>query len=684
MITYQDLYHLQLGGLDTAVEQFDATIRQLKGLDEKWDEGVKRPFTDAEWVGSWMGVQVIARKTIDMLGEELTDAVTEAEAIRDVLRQARQELQRHKTELHRLAHEEAPARNLRVSDTGQVTLTRDPTTYEPEGDVENVMSRARAEVLELERRIHQVLTAATEADEVAAVALRRSAGKADEQGFNDRTVSMDDVVDEREARQAAELLRKVDGDLSALTPTELAQVERLMSGNQHSTAFNRTLLDSLGPEATLALAESVGDLRQAGDPNGTYATIERSLANGIGAASQDPAFFDRWRRDMRRLGTEHVPETGKLGYQVLAGLLERGGGYPPHMLADLTDDMIEAERDHPDLWDREYPHLADKPNVDDPLDRMLGIMGRHPEAAGQYFDVSTDEGQRRLDYFLEERDWPTANRLSARDSVVIGEYDPPNSRVGLGDALEAAVRGERADTPPNLTAHTPRQQQLMDSLIDHFGGDSVEGNPVHPNLREPLGDALADYTASNHRILTGDYASEHQNPHQLIRFMRGVAEDPEAYATMHEAESLYIADRIAGADSDHVATEVREGGEVLGVYDEIRADVLEDEADASGWNDDVLKHIVSEPVGHVPGVGSAATAIIDVWMNDMAERVQTEAASQVAREALASEVHITDLVESWATHEGLHPDTADMRDLKHEGQAARFDGKERAAEALGR
>ncbi|MFM9368260.1 hypothetical protein [Streptomyces sp. Da 82-17] len=713
MILFGDLYHLDVSVLKTAADRWQERILLLQALDEQYTNGVVAPFDAAGW-NSFDPTSAAARVRVLSADKEFSDAWAEAKGIKAVLGDAHDDLKKCQDDLHQLVRD-AKKDGVAVSDTGKVSLI-DP---DKDGDERNggglLPSDNEAKVLYWQAQIKLILITAHNADQSAVTALKRNAGKRSD-GFNDNTTSS---IDQDEAQRAGKLLKKYERG-EKLTPGQLEELDRVMTHNSKDPEFSRMVLNDLGPEGTLRLAEDL-EKSQAGDGKAAerYGSIQSALANNIATANRDKEFSEQWRKDMAKLGTQR-PEgnsTGPYGYQTLTTLLEQGDrrSYPAHMVKGLTDDIIAAERKNPDIWDETQRIRSgdepDKGKIVDPVDNMLGIMAENPRTATDYLDPKG--GNDNLKYLLDDREWPQHNveERARRTENLIDSYgrDPSNSRVGLGSLLESATTGDQEGPP-----HSDGQARIMRDTISRLD-TAVGDEAIKPNLRQPLANCLADYTNDTHEILSGvesshtDHApaeggdglfGSDKNAHiapdsdKLIRVMRGVAEDPDAYSTMHKAEMAHTAKQMeeGGNTADSVRDPARKGAAALGAYDAVREDVINDKRDDANaqedWKAKAVYHLVGAPVTAVPGIGDGAQRALDAWTYDISNKEKDEnndqAADEVADESLKSQREMRILVDSWAQEDG-NPgkDHWTVNDLQLDMRNDHTTGEQLANKAIG-
>ncbi|MFJ5952502.1 hypothetical protein [Streptomyces noursei] len=185
MVTYEQLYHLDLDRLNSAIEAWDTQIRHLESLNEAFTRDVSKTFEQAGW-RSLDVTSITASSQVQEADEELTDAVTEAKGVRDILRDAHARLKKHKADLHKVADVDAPDRGLVVSSTGHVEARDDITGGLPnqdDPDNEAIRKLQKEKIEDFAGRIKQILDDADETDEFASQALHSNTSGKPEEGF---------------------------------------------------------------------------------------------------------------------------------------------------------------------------------------------------------------------------------------------------------------------------------------------------------------------------------------------------------------------------------------------------------------------------------------------------------------------------------------------------------------------
>lgn len=452
--------------------------------------------------------------------------------------------------------------------------------------------------------------------------------------------------------------------------------------------FARTLLNNIGgPDGLIKVHNRIDDLAFYDDKEHkkTYLSLDKGLATSLASAtskdSRDsdgkptrrggPAqeFAKNWRKEFSEFGVKkydlELVEGGQKvrGYQSLVSLMQRSDAkYSSNFLHGLADDIRAKEdpKQHgdPDIWDLKggfagkkndesglFDHGGSGRFANDPLDGVLGIMSKNPEAATQYFD--SDEGEDRFNYLKEERDWKLVDREHSQTSpmgqvqIVPGpDREDADARSGYGAALEAAMTGQvpgSSDMPAFFAKHDDDEVRVFEKVVKAYGADAEKTSASIPeNLRQNMANAVSSYPADVNRIL-GDEADYSQiksgtDPNgvsisgdKMRNFLRGVSEDGGAFRTIHDSQVAHIADSISGlgrddfaeyGDSESVKGVVRRSGQAMGSLDLIRADVLTSQRDAeideNNWAKTYQYHVIGAPLTGIPYVGDSVQRIVDI------------------------------------------------------------------------
>ncbi|WP_369200651.1 DUF6571 family protein [Streptomyces sp. PU-14G] len=548
-------------------------------------------------------------------------------------------------------------------------------------------------------------------------------GKGEDGGFNSAAVG---DVETYTARRAADLTDRLDSakDGGGLTARQRHELGVLLRAHSEDKKFARTMLDSLGPGGLVDAAHHLNTLADGNDRgsrqfSGMRDDLATSLAtatrvpvfrDGNGKAldasqpeyakkyrawlkSEDGAFYDRWRDDMREFGpkertqtfgpagTKPQTEVSWRGYPELVTLMEHGDGYSPQVLHDLADGVRSAEDKDPHLWD--YAGSAEGEN--DPLDRLLGIMAKDPDTAASYLNPASDpnpangepEKNDRLEYLVQDRDWKFLDSPgTALGPATSNEGDKvaADARDGFEAALKAGATGRLPDAVAGVDTpkHSAANAGVMEEAVRVFGYDPDEGgqSPIAKDqdfekFRGTLGEMIADYPGDVQREVTGDRElpvrghAAHFDPGALHEYLNQVGRDPYGYGVVKSSQQMYAIEHLQeviqsmppGADAsdarDYAGDAVSGGAYVSGVLSEAKADGLyEDEVgEAEDYNkkaDEAGKWVnrfVGLGTGNLgPAQGGALVSTPLGWAQEgLSEAVLEEVKRDVPEEAKKAE-----------------------------------------------
>ncbi|MFJ9948501.1 hypothetical protein [Kitasatospora sp. NPDC091207] len=210
-------------------------------------------------------------------------------------------------------------------------------------------------------------------------------------------------------------------------------------------------------------------------------------------------------------------------------------------------------------------------------------------------------------------------RTDSRVRTVLG--DSWRSGLPCGELAEGLRRATTGEQPGS---HTLAQARAMRAVV--LAVADAPGHHVHPAVRGPLAQALADYAADTHPVLTGisDAAMAHDGPDadawqdgrgvhfavpkdRLIGVLRGVGESPAAYAALRGADLRQGAAGLAAvptapAPPSGAAVEdpLARAAAPAGVFDGIAEEILRDRGDGArtAWQEAALQGLA--PSGATP------------------------------------------------------------------------------------
>ncbi|MEV6409795.1 hypothetical protein AB0M58_44025 [Streptomyces bobili] len=725
-----------LSTLTSAAERWDGMADEF----HKQEVAYKRDVHGISVGPTWIGLSAdAANRRFDITLKEFQNAQVEAKAIASLLRDAHTQFVDLRGKLN-AARQEAIEAGMKVSDQGLVSYD---TSTLGQGELNalhhdpDYQRDVAKSVRSWQDRIDQLVKNVDDADlgvEIAfkAVVIDSDASDGTFNGFNGKAQG---DIEKYEAREADEIAGRVAKG-EKVSAADLAELRRAFRDNSEDKAFSQTFLSGLGPDATIKFTNELNDLAYDSDKSrkSVYLDLQGGLADTVAKATQVPgsvadmppgsqkfkdwlasgdgAFYRQWTEGLQKTGTKNYgSNTNPLyGYQSFVSMMQHSDTkYDDQFLYQMGDDLIAAEKKQPGIF-TEWGAGHDGIRAD-AIDGLLGVMSKNPDAATAFFDPAGNGagadhvGNDHLHYLAGSgdgtREWP--KHVITGVSVI--EMDDPLSRSGLGAALEAAATGHpplaAGQDPWPDVKHSEAQARVMHSIITELAPSAGTDAGVEANLRQPLANALAGYTNDTHEILggmdadyvraaTGDgYFRDGDTTHMavsqkdLVQVMRGLSEDPDAYATLHKAESRYIDAEMRsipqGATDFETSAPMSKAGATLGAYSAIREDVLNDgrmagysEAD---WKAKIAYHIIGGAVtplaiptaGGSLVVGDALQRGVDTWAwqwgNSMKAEADATANAGIADEYLNAHNQMVTMVDVWAN------DRSDIDTTTNSGKA---------------
>ncbi|MFG2644560.1 hypothetical protein ACGFYP_26735 [Streptomyces sp. NPDC048370] len=717
MPTYEEIMQTDLGKLSTAADGWKSMAEKFKKVEDLYEKDVQKVASGGPlWTGQ---AQQIGATNFGITRSELDSAQKEAKAMESLLRDAHSTLTELKGRVT-TAVKEAVDAGMKVSESGVASYDFSKVT-----DKEAYTIRHDPDLRSVEqsytKKINDAVNAVTEFDKDVKTALLNASGADGTAplGFNSKPVG--DV----EAVEALALSEKVrNGDASK---KELEQYRDILEKNAKDKHFSEAYLHALGAKDTLKIAD---EMNLAANERGIsdadkklYNSINASLADTIASGTKDPnsyayrPFVD----GLKEIGDDNI--TGNLrpshGYQHLVTLMSQGNAdYGKEFLNEIGNDMIRVEKDKENIWAHHFD--GQRPNLmHDPVDGLLKIMSKDPSDAEYFLDPKAPGNENdHLKYLLTDRKWVDP-WMSAPGYV--DEMEDPFKATGLGAAIQSAATGHApGEKLGDVGPHTEGQARVMHNAVRFL--DSEMAGDKFPddlkNLQKPMGHALADYVSDTHVILNGEdsnyggsggkdtiYGSG-DNAHMavgqgsLMRVMRGVGDDSEAFALIYEAERAYSAQQLADAppftgDAKHGESaewnqRSRDVGIAMGALNGIGADVyIDKEDDKVKWAESTAEYSangVNSVVGEIPFAGSAAGAIVDTvkyeWVKDVTDAAEEQGKKDSSNNYSAGKDGLNHLFQGWKDTEGnLH--SAAYGSAKDAANSGYEDGRGAAAAHLG-
>ncbi|MGY0062435.1 hypothetical protein ACWY4P_38890 [Streptomyces sp. LZ34] len=705
-----------LSYLETAAGQWKEAAKKFSDAQKVYRESVKSVGVDGSWTGQ---ANFVAKDSMDVTDGQFTAAQKEAKAVASLLTDAHHQFVELRGKV-KSAVADAVKAGMKVSDAGIASYD-----FSKASEAEANVARHDPDLRRIEQswteHIAAAVKAVDDADQGVKLALKAAVQDPNPvdgavNGFNGQA---EGDIEKVEAKEAQELATKLNsGD--KLSDKEMAEFQRLFRDNEHNKAFSQTFLDGLGPKGTIQLNNRFHSLGKGGDKK-DFTTLQEGVATSIATATKSPSdpFYKKWREGLRKVGDENFgKKTNPLtGYQSFLDLMTHGKNYGKQFLTDVGDDIIATEKKD-DFGTSRWTQwgAGHKDFTGDPLDTLLGIMGKQPDVATSYLDPGADGKNERLKYLLQDRDWPSWDTATGQGTY---SMDDPANRLGLGAALEAAATGNVPGTEHPLGGHTEAEARVMHDSIKLVNKD-WRGDEMPANLRSSLGHMLMDYTADTHEILSRtneDYKVNADgggvwnddgtvrmavSPEELSRIMRGVSEDPAAYAGMYAAERQYAAQTLAGTDFKHPndrTAAINAASSTFGFYDGVSSDIAFDKRDkAVQWASDVrtaaftipavaFNFVPSTPAA-VPVLGNVVQSILYVgmyeWGKDQVAQASQSAMLENMKTFDVGQRQVDSLVVGWSKEHGEDADSGLTRTLVGSGQERHDSARREALQALGR
>ncbi|MFG2392753.1 DUF6571 family protein [Streptomyces lavendulae] len=744
-----------LGLLTTAADKWESMAGEIKKVEERYRDSVQKITMGPDWTGVSAGV---AHANFAGTRYEYAAAQIQAKAVASLLRDAHGQFTDLRKRLDSV-RADAVKEGLVVDSQGNVRQDESKLTGQDRmylRDHPEAVAALNKTIEAWAQRIRDLVQAFADADQGVRVALeavgvdsnKDAFGKGNDDQLNGFNAGAQGDIEVYEARNAEDIATRINSG-EKVSAADYAELNRSFRDNSSRAEFTQTFLNGMGAENTLKLTNKLND-HAYGDDKGNkqrYLDLQKGLANSLANAMQDPKseFYKNFRTDLNKaglatydlkqisdytLGRSHGQQVH--GYQSLATLMQQGDGYSTPFLHDLATDIRKAEDKsqggNPDIWDLTGDFSGDNRGwfANDPLDGVLGVMSKNPEAATSYLDPGPDGKNDNLQYLLKDRDWnhvDTTTWIGNSERVTDDVFDK-DVRAGLGLILETGTTGQLPGSPgTEITRHPEAEARIMHDAVNLFDygdgngkddkgelkgqGDTVLKSEEYANVRGPLARALSSYSpdivdiiagegpgdrvGKDDALAAGDDSRIQNSRGSVLRVLRGVSEDPENYFLLHESERRYMAEQLTTSDlSDPEALKNRAAkiGEVNGAINAIGGDIKLSERDAvlSAAGDKRVYgyHIIGGAITGIPIVGDLAQRTVDGAWNEWLKGVTAEQ-GLLARERISSanDAAQTDLdkfFQSWGNE--THQSATSVGAAQREAQQSYTGGRESAYLAL--
>lgn len=599
-LTYREVLDGDLSTLLDAAADWKRMGRKFGELKSDYNKHVKGAMANG-----WTGIAAdMAQDSARDTNHEFTAAERSAKAIGALLEQAHDELSRLKQKVKETRSEAVDAK-MYVDEDGVCTYdesrisakTKEALAHDP-------VERQKTEQ-HWTQKIANAVKAVAEADRNYKLIIQEAAkdkdGKGLDGGFNGKAIG---DVEKYSGVRAADLAKKIDAGKES--EGERKEFEFLVRRNSDDRDFSRTMLNGLGPDGTISLANEFNDRAYGGDSSdkSRYLGMEKYLANSVATATSvrmhkkkvngkvvtypdkgDKAFYDQWREKLKKAGVKKydmdVVEDSKVrtrthqapsarGYQSFVTLLQHGSGYDGRFLHDLADDIRAAEdpKKHgdPDIWDLDKGFSGKDDDdwfANDPLDGTLGLMSKDPDTATSYFDPRTQEGKDRLHYLRVDRDWNLVNTFDftrgndTNPIIESSDQEDADNRVGYGAALEAAMTGHAPDSEtPQSFSPNQGQRAVFEEVVNSYADqEKDEPGSMPQNIRQNMANAVTYYPEDVQKLLAGRdnaYESAYEDvlSTSMTHFIHAAGQDGQAFRTIHDSQLAQVMNRIAELEHD--------------------------------------------------------------------------------------------------------------------------------------
>ncbi|MFE5585648.1 hypothetical protein [Kitasatospora sp. NPDC056531] len=687
MVSFKQLYEARPDAVTEASEAWSSIAKTLTTLDGR----VRKDLTSTAQRAGWKGVAAAnANSALEGVDTDFKQASAVATALAAIITTAAEEFRAAHNDLLTAIYD-AKTEELTVTPDGEVCWAPLPGSRNDPDGVEaakkyNTEMRAKADAIST--RLGKAVDRATAADQTAAAALQSDIGTSTT-SFNPKPYGAGPIAD---ANRAKDLMSKA----GSLSDDQLKQLQALMAANAGNKDFSTTLLNGLnyggktGPDALLEYSKVYGDLAHGNHNAKGYQDVYGNLSTVLATATRDGGMGKAWEDGL--LAAARRPGASAAGYNdnypALTALMGAKGTFDKSFLLKVGNDLVDYERNSKtkgeELWGPNWSALT---NQTDPMGGLMTALSHAPEASKDFFDPAKSKN---LDYLLHERKWPN----QGYEQNQVDDLVRDTSRAAFGDALEAATTGRdpHGNQPP-VRPHDKVMSQIMDETMKSFAGSGPGDKASLPAaLRRPMADMIADYAPDMHEILGKELAGPAQpdgltvQRDQLLRVIRGAAEDPASFAIIHGAETREIALRLGdygpeafkpdavGGANHKLHSFTQEAGSALGALDAVYADTSSDHTDSekakADWDAKMNYHLLGTPANLLPTVsnvlpfGDIAQRLVDVgtaqYANDAKALADSQLQGNLSSHFSAGQNQLNKMIDERVARFGTDPAAADL------------------------
>ncbi|MGW4038425.1 DUF6571 family protein [Streptomyces sp. NPDC004778] len=680
MPTFEHLLTARLGPMETAVTQWTEMIGKLKTPLQDDAKAMKSKADKSTWKGE---NATVTKEFVTKTAKEFDDAVKEAESVRDLLKDAHGLFKSAQDDLKH-AYENPPP-GIIIHSNGVLSHRVHPDRRSKDS-TDPIATEAQFEALR--SKLEGILKRADEADELCSWGLRalirnhpNDFGSTEFNGLADvKRARAEEKQQAENGREAAKLYARWEH----LNDEERERLLDYAEKGKNSPAFAEQLMTNLSyrgrdqQEAVLLLASSLESGGRDGQLSSTDARLYKALSGSLATATGPDSSIgtpgglaSAWTdklittaRDGNGLPMRHPGAIGggAATLKDLTDLMAADAGdktydpedekaspydkdkgdpvYSEAFLTEVGDTIREWETGNDDTYDGVMKNWQG--TQEDPMKGLLNAMSRNPPASTHYFDPNTTDN---LEYFLEDREWPGG----AVEDKMPDDLKRTSARAELGAALEAGATGREPGSPLHAPPahHDKAETAIFERVLKEYSDKEASENQssVPVSMRTSVGSMIGDYASDVHQILgkkmdgPTDFNTLEVERGDLLRIMRGAAEDPKAFGVMHQSQTVVIAEGMNDypassyrKEDEELRAWIKQSASVLGHLDGVRGDVIYDlgqaEKDANGWNKMMNYHAIGAPFTGIPVVGDAIQRSVDVgtaaYMNDLNAKVDAD------------------------------------------------------------
>ncbi|MFI2611318.1 hypothetical protein [Kitasatospora sp. NPDC018619] len=637
MVSFKELHEADFSAVNDAAEAWAGVAKALTALDGRVTKDLTSTAQRAGWKGDAADAATTSMQEID---GDFKQASAVATALAAIMKTAAEDFAAARRDLDAALHDAQADSSLSVTADGAVNWTV-PKESRNDPEAERTI---RANAQALSDRLNKAVAKATAADQRATVDLRADIGTSTT-AFNPAPGGAGPVAD---AKRATDLMSKA----GSLTDDQLKQLQALMAANAENKDFSTTLLNGLnaggrtGPEALLEYSKVYDGLAHGNHNAAGYQDVYKNLSVALATATRDGGMGKEWQDGL--LTAARRPGGSAAGwndnYPALTSLMGAGGTYDKGFLLKVGNDLVDYERSSKakgeELWGPEW--ITD-PQKGDPLTPLLRMMKGDVATTQEFLDPGRNQN---LVYLLKDRTWLDESEEGKLPQSVVRD----TSHRVFAEMLESAATGHEPGQPP-VRPHDAVMNRITDTALSTLGGDKAGNeNALYSGLRRPMANVVSEYIGDTHDILSKDLpgASEpgglSTTREQLLRVIRGTAEDPESYSLIHLAETQEAARRMAecgpeafrdvnGRPDPKFEGAVNQAAKALGALDAVQADTItdhkSDEQFKVNWKAKMDYHYVGTVANMLPGtswlpVGDIAQRYVDAATSEWAAKVSSE------------------------------------------------------------